>query len=233
MSDDPKSRAAVALGYVSAAVAAGKVDPEDVLARLSVFMPSRLVARDALELPPDVGEQATLALPGVAPPAPKRIEHDERTIVRIFERWRTACDYPRARLTPERVRHIRARLRDGYTERELCAAIDGIAGSDFHRGENDSRQRYDDLTFVFRNGSNVERFATMGDPGLMAERRSRGSASSTVADTDEADKLNEMILATQGALRAASQKRDRAAYDRHNAELKKLLAQRDRRDAVR
>lgn len=64
------------------------------------------------------------------------------------------------KLTPERRRTIQARLRDGYTTEDMVAAITGCYSSDFHmaRGEYRGRTRYNDLTLILRNGSNLEGF---------------------------------------------------------------------------
>lgn len=78
---------------------------------------------------------------------------------RLFDHWLTATgrNPNQNRLTTKRRRMVKGRLSDGYTEEQLHAAIDGIASSPWHRGENPSGTRYDTFQFVFRDGENVEK----------------------------------------------------------------------------
>jgi hypothetical protein len=85
-------------------------------------------------------------------------EGDREVALRLFEYWRSRCDHPRARADATRLGKAIARLRDGFSEAELRAAIDGMAGSDFNRGVNENGTRYDDIELCFRNVRNVERF---------------------------------------------------------------------------
>jgi hypothetical protein len=80
----------------------------------------------------------------------------------IFSYWQQALNHPHARLTPERERVIRARLREGYTPDVIKKAIDGCRASPFHRGQNERGQPYDDLTLICRNGSKLESFLNIG-----------------------------------------------------------------------
>jgi hypothetical protein len=107
-----------------------------------------------------VAQQAHLQPQQATQPAPRANPHRE-AVLRIFDHWRRACDHPQARLTQDRATRIQARLREGYTEQDVLAAVDGCAGSPFHRGENESATRYDDLTLICRNGSTLERFRDM------------------------------------------------------------------------
>lgn len=63
-----------------------------------------------------------------------------------------------ARPTPGRLTKLRARLADGYSAAQIRQAIDALATSDFHNGQNDRGQVYNDLTFLCRNGETLERF---------------------------------------------------------------------------
>lgn len=95
---------------------------------------------------------------------------DPGVIGRVFAHWRRVVNRPAAKLTQERRAKIVARLREGYTEADLVAAIDGCAASPFHRGENESGSRYDDLTLIFRNGSKLESFLGRAASGTAATR---------------------------------------------------------------
>lgn len=78
---------------------------------------------------------------------------------RLFEHWLAATkrNPNQNRLTKKRSGMVRARIGDGYTEEQLFAAIDGIAASSWHRGDNPSGARYDTFQFIFRDGENVEK----------------------------------------------------------------------------
>lgn len=65
------------------------------------------------------------------------------------------------KLTGDRRRKIEARLREGYTVDRIKRAVDGCAGSAFHRGENDGRRKHDDIELICRTGSKLEQFEAM------------------------------------------------------------------------
>lgn len=81
-------------------------------------------------------------------------------IERLFGLWVEVCgkDVTRTRLTSGRRAKIKARIKDGYSERDLSDAIRGVVQSAFHMGDNDRLTRYDDLTLIMRDGTQVERF---------------------------------------------------------------------------
>lgn len=73
----------------------------------------------------------------------------------LFDYWRERCGHDRAKATPERLRAIRARLRDGYSVADVRRAIDGAATGAY---VDDRGKRHDDLTLICRNGSKLEDF---------------------------------------------------------------------------
>jgi len=79
----------------------------------------------------------------------------------VFDHWRKAVGRERNRLTAKRKAVINARLQQGYIVAELCTAIDGLASSDWHRGNNDRGTTYLDIELVCRSDENVERFMSM------------------------------------------------------------------------
>ena len=132
--------------------------------------------------------QVVVAQPVQAAPVtgPSRQQAEQRaTVIRLFDAWRTQLDHPQAKLTPDRAQKVVGRLREGYTEADIMAAIDGCANSPFHRGENDAGTRYDDLTLICRSGSVLEKFRDLAghqaptatveikppDPAQVAEER--------------------------------------------------------------
>jgi len=86
---------------------------------------------------------------------------------KVFDAWcvSTGRDSGRTKLTSERVKKISQRLGEGYTVDELVEAVQGVALSSFHMGENDKKQKYDDLTTVLRSGSQVEKFRDLHRDG--------------------------------------------------------------------
>lgn len=73
----------------------------------------------------------------------------------LFGYWQERCGHQKAKATPERLRAIRARLRDGYTPDQIRRAVDGAAVGAY---VDDRGKRHDDLTLICRNGSKLEDF---------------------------------------------------------------------------
>jgi hypothetical protein len=86
---------------------------------------------------------------------------DDDPVPGLFDLWveTVGRDPKRTRLTAQRRKKIQARLAEGYTVAEIEAAIRGVVLSGWHMGDNEQRTRYDDLTVICRDGSQVERFA--------------------------------------------------------------------------
>jgi len=229
------------LALLSGAVAVGKVDPALVLGTLGALVDpalprsltaglegplrlpgpasERLMAPSAPELPsPETG---ALTLPGLGLPSalprgrkPPVGGVDPKIVLRVFRHWQIATGRPTARLTPDRASAMRGRLREGYSEEELLAAIDGCASSPFHTGENQSQKRYDDITLICRSGSKLEGFIEAAGgvaPPLTSQR------------TDE-DKKTERHTELRAQAREAQERGDREGYERANAELRRLGA---------
>ena len=77
----------------------------------------------------------------------------------VFRYWQAKLGHTKAMFSRDRETKLCARLAEGATPDELCYAVDGIAKSRFHMGENDSGTRYDGIETLFRNRANVEKFA--------------------------------------------------------------------------
>lgn len=86
----------------------------------------------------------------------------------VFDYWRTVMNRPKARLTPERERKIRARLKltarlneglvSEYSVADIKRAIDGCKASPHHQGQNQNSTKYDDIELICRTGSKLEQF---------------------------------------------------------------------------
>jgi len=106
-----------------------------------------------------VGEHG-LTLSGVSPVLPADAAPD---VTRVFEYWvkTTGRSSSRTKLTAQRRRHIRARLRD-FTAQQLCCAVDGLMASSWHTGSNPGGTSYTDIKHVFGSTEKTERFLETG-----------------------------------------------------------------------
>lgn len=140
---------------------------------------------------PHVSPCVPLTIPNQTPtetPKPN-VEFDESTAVRdLFEHWQTVCGHPRSKLTADRRRKIRARLREGYTVEQIRQAIDGAANRAFVNADG---LKFDDIELICRNGAKVELFIARAaakpppaDGGYLDELRQM-HASATAAERQE------------------------------------------------
>lgn len=97
----------------------------------------------------------------------ERQAFEQRDVVeRLFAFWQKRCKHPKSRLTPERFDAARACLEHGYDEEQMRLAILGAAFQPFTKPrKNGTVERFDDLELIFRNGSNLERFACRAPRG--------------------------------------------------------------------
>ncbi len=83
---------------------------------------------------------------------------DKNPVLTIFTHWQTVMRYPQARLDAARRRIIRKALQAGYTEEQLCTAINGCSLTPHNMGQNDRGQRYDGLQVILRDADQIDRF---------------------------------------------------------------------------
>ena len=76
----------------------------------------------------------------------------------VFAYWQEQLNHPTAKLTPKRLQKINARLAEGYSEADLCRAVDGCKASPFHMGQNEHCTVYDQLELICRDGEHIEQF---------------------------------------------------------------------------
>ena len=82
----------------------------------------------------------------------------------IFSYWQTELGHEQAKLGDDRLKPIKARLKEGYTVERIKQAVRGIKNCPHNMGVNEQKVRYDDIELICRNGKNVDRFADMERP---------------------------------------------------------------------
>lgn len=139
----------------------------------TMFGKSRTDVRQNPKQVSTFSETPTITTPINQPNQPNNGAGRASPVVEVFDHWRAVMAHPVAKLTPEREKAVRARLRDGYTVEEIKAGIDGCRASPFHMGQNDGQKRHDDLTLICRTGSKLESFMAMKDApkGVAGVRR--------------------------------------------------------------
>ena len=137
----------------------------------------------------------------------------KQVAMRLFTYWKEQCDHPRAKPTAERARCIVARLKDGYTEADIRAGIDGAAVA--AHVNDDTGQRYDDITLICRNGSKLEGFIA----------RAGSSVSDVDAAVDEVP-VEVEIRNLRRAMAKARREDDDTRYEVLNKRLAALIANR-------
>lgn len=76
----------------------------------------------------------------------------------ILDHWRTLMAKPRARMTKDREKALRAARKAGYSEEDLEKAVVGCYNTPHNMGRNDRHQRYNDLALILRDGQHIDRF---------------------------------------------------------------------------
>lgn len=80
-------------------------------------------------------------------------------VLEIFNHWKAVMKKTNSsRLTKEREKKIKLRLKDGYTVDEIKQAIDGCSMTPHNMGQNENGKKYDDIELICRTGTHVERF---------------------------------------------------------------------------
>lgn len=193
---DPRDAAALAVIDILSAWRAKATTPKETAKRLRDL--AAWIEGEGSQVPlPNVGEHPK-------PPASPKVKDRAAAVTRIFSHWQRALDKPHATLTPERASKVNARLRK-YTEAQIKAAIDAVAGSEFHR-----EKRHDDLELICRTDTHVEKYLELG--GSMGELLAPRT-------TDPA------VIELQEAMENALKEGRGDQYDAANRALKRLLSQ--------
>lgn len=95
----------------------------------------------------------------------------------IFEFWRTVMAKSAAtKLDAKRKKAIEARLKDGYEVEYIKQAIEKCSRTPHNMGQNDRGQKYNDITLICRDASNLERFAE-SMPTMKPQNAAQGTES--------------------------------------------------------
>lgn len=102
-------------------------------------------------------EYTSPSAPAPRAPKPGLVKSDSTD--RVFAHWVATMgkDPARSRLNAARKAKLKARRSEGYTDEQLCQAVDGCRLSPFHMGQNDRGEVYTDLATILRDGTTVEK----------------------------------------------------------------------------
>jgi len=89
-------------------------------------------------------------------------------IAEVFEFWKDETGHAKARLTADRKRRIKARIKEGFSSRDLCSAIRGRRGNPHLMGQNDTSTVYDKIATLLRDGEQVESLMALDNGGSAA-----------------------------------------------------------------
>lgn len=95
----------------------------------------------------------------------------ESEILKVFQHWLTVIKKgnSRAVLDDKRRLAIGWAIHD-YGVDTCLKAVDGITKSQWHMGRNPGNKQYNDITLIFRDASNVEKFSELGSERSARER---------------------------------------------------------------
>jgi hypothetical protein len=89
----------------------------------------------------------------------------------IFDHWRLTMNSPRSKMDENR-RALIVKAMGLYAVEDLMRAIDGCAGSPFHMGVNDRKEKYNGLHLIFRNAEKIDGFIARADSPPVAPKQS-------------------------------------------------------------
>lgn len=109
--------------------------------------------------PPAISDTPIYREPSEEPSVNTPIDESRAEVSRVFTYWQRVLGREKSRLTPARRDKIQARLKAGATVDQMKRAIDGCAGSEFHRAGG-----HTDLTLILRSEEKMEAFCQMPRP---------------------------------------------------------------------
>jgi len=116
------------------------------------------ISSDSTPSSPD----ATSPIDGSEPEASRA--QTTQAVKTVFECWQAEHGKQRSKLDGKRIARIRARLGEGFTVEQLCAAIRGAKKDPFLMGRDPRAGRaFDGLETLLRDAAQVERLAALED----------------------------------------------------------------------
>ena len=99
-----------------------------------------------------------------APPLPRPPRYAE-AVAAVYAHWRTYHPRSAPKLLPGALEYRRAvgALKAGHTAADLCGAIDGYHGDDFHCGDNDRGRKHLGLDLILRDEAHILAGIEMGE----------------------------------------------------------------------
>ena len=85
----------------------------------------------------------------------------------------------------DRLRHIRARLADGYTVAQLRAVVDRVSADPFYLGQNERRTPYIEPKTIMRNASKVDELLANAAAGVAAPSSATSRGPTGLEDTEQ------------------------------------------------
>jgi len=131
---------------------------------------------------------------------PGQYKPTESEIREVFTYWQEVCGHKEAKLDGLRRTRITWALSNYGTER-CKLAINGIASSPYHQGQNDRNKKYDDIELCFRNSAKFESFEMDGRKAKTSIDSETGKVSVSVTD-GEMTTAEKITLYTQWATEA-------------------------------
>jgi hypothetical protein len=129
---------------------------------------SRVTENDCHEKPENTVTRDPVipTLPIPTQPNPEEKATAPKALDPVFAHWVKVMgkDPARSKLNAARKAKLKARRSEGYTDEQLCQAIDGCKLSPFHMGQNDRGEAYTDLATILRDGTTVEKHIERAAP---------------------------------------------------------------------
>lgn len=104
-----------------------------------------------------IKENNIINICGVETPPDGVSAYSSDSCKQVFEYWQRVMNHPRAKLDPKRKRVIELAL-NPFSIEDLKLAIHGCRNTPFNMGENERKQKYDDIGLILRDAAHIERF---------------------------------------------------------------------------
>lgn len=101
----------------------------------------------------------------------KEDKDHKQDIVKVFEYWQGLYGRSRAKLDTKRRSRILARLKEGFSSRELAMAIAGAKYDEFLMGKNKLGKSYTEIHTLLRDTTQVERLILLYEDGIKNKKQ--------------------------------------------------------------